>query len=146
MRFPSLDIASQRVARLASGVQALAREDPDLDFSHVQLPCTLWRVVEANPTQQLDDLLLAERIDQAFLEVGVQIVQDQVPAPGRFVGRVEQVPDQRDKIGFAASLRDDDSSATRIGLNGDEQVGQRRDKPHHFAPGFEAVFLASGEP
>ena len=51
--FPSLDVASQRVARLASGVQALAREDPDLPFSHVQPTGMLWRVVEANPTHVL---------------------------------------------------------------------------------------------
>jgi hypothetical protein len=121
--FPSFDVASQRVARLASGVQALAREDPDLDFSHVQPTGMLWRVVEANPTQQLGGLLLTQRIDEAFLEVGVEIVQDQVHASGRFIGRVEQVLDEGDEIGLAASPRDDDSSAARLGLNGDKQAG-----------------------
>ena len=107
---PSLDIASQRLACLASGVQALAREDADLDFGHVQPTRMLWRVVEANPAQQLGGLLLTERIDEAFLEVGVEIVQDQMQTPRRFVGRVEQVLDEGGEIGLAASLGDDDSA------------------------------------
>ena len=102
----------------------------------------LWRVVEANPTQQLVDLLLTERIGRAFLEVGVQIVQAQVRASGRFVGRVETVLDQGDETGLGASLGDDESSATCFELNGDEQVGQRCDAPHHFAPRCEAVFFS----
>ena len=75
---PCVDFALQKLRAGDAAIQALAAEDADLDFRHVQPARVLGRVVKAHATQQLVGRALAQHIVEALPEVNVQVV----PAPG----------------------------------------------------------------
>ena len=119
---PSLDMTLKGIARAEAHVQTLAREDSDLDLGHVQPTGVLGRVMESDSAQQLGGPARTQDIDEAFCEVGVQIVQHQVQASGRTVSGRQKVAHKGDEVGLAAMVGYDNRSRAHFGLNGHEQV------------------------
>jgi hypothetical protein len=121
---PGIHFSPQQVLAGDAPVQTLATEDADLDFRHVQ-PAGVFRgVVELYPAQKLGGGTFAQDIVEAFLEVGVQVVEYQVHPTRLGIRANEQFLDEGDEVGFATMIGDADDSLPRFGLNGDEQVGR----------------------
>src|SRR6266545_1623739 len=82
-------------------IQALAPECSDLDFGHVQPTGVLRGVVKHHPPQQPLGGLAAERFDEAFAEMDVEVVDDEMDAPGRAIDVADEVLGERNEIELA---------------------------------------------
>nr|WP_041946197.1 hypothetical protein [Variovorax paradoxus] len=98
---PGIDFASQELLAGEVAVQALAREDADLDFCHVEPTCVLGRVVKAHPAQQRVGRAHSQHIVEAFPEVNVQVVQHEVNAACRRISVGEKCLDEADEVCLA---------------------------------------------
>ena len=61
-----IDLRAQQLPAWNAAVQALAAEDTDLDFGHVEPALVLGRVVELHPAQQLGGSALAQHVVEAL--------------------------------------------------------------------------------
>ena len=98
---PSIDFASQKLLTWEAAVQALAREDADLDLCHVEPTCVLGRVVKAHPAQQRAGRARSQHIVEASPEVNVQVVQHEVNAVRRRISVGEKCLDEADEVRLA---------------------------------------------
>src|SRR6266545_4176889 len=99
-----------------------AGENADLDFSHVQPTGVFRGGVKLHPMQQPSCCLVAENVDEALAEVGVEIVQDQMNAPRGAVDALDQVSSEGHEVGLAAMLGHRDGAPSGLRTNGHEQV------------------------
>src|SRR6266403_3351302 len=79
--FPSHDLGSKQSAIGQTPIKALASEDTDLDFRHVEPTAVLRRVVKYDATQQGLRGSDAEHLLKADTEMGIEVVQDEMNAP-----------------------------------------------------------------
>jgi len=93
-------------------VQALAAQNADLDFGHVQPARMRWRVMKDYASQQAPSSGFAQNVLKAPAKVRIEIVGHQMNAARRAVYTVDQVSDKCDEVGFAAVVGNTDGSAT----------------------------------
>ena len=120
---PCIDLGLQGFCGVNSPIQALTGEDADFDFGHVQPARVLGRVVELHSAQQPGGPALSQHVVEAFLEVDIQVVQNEVNATGLGACPREQVVDEGDEVNLSPALGDRDHAPSGLGLNGHEQVG-----------------------
>src|ERR1700719_439200 len=121
---PGADFLAQGVVIRHAPLQALAGERGDFDFGDVQPAPVLGRVVEDDPAQQLASCWHAQDVLEAATKVGVQVIHDEMYAPGTAVDALQQVAHEHDEIELAAAFGDRDRAPARFGLDGDEQMGR----------------------
>ena len=112
---PSIDFSAQYLLAGHASIQALTAEDADLDLGHVQPTRVLGRVVELHPAQEFGSGRFTQHIVEAFLEVGVQVVQDQMHPTRLGIRADKQLLDEGDEVGLAAMVGDADDSLSRLG-------------------------------
>ena len=121
---PRVDFALKKLSTGDAPLQALTTEDADLDFRHVQPTRVLRRVVELHPAQEFGGGTLAQDVIEAFLEMGIQVVQYQMHPTRLGIRANEQFLDEGDEVDLATVIGDADDSLPRLGLDGDEQIGR----------------------
>ena len=120
---PGIDFGAKYLLAGHAPVQALTTEDADLDLRHVQPTRVLRRVVKLHPAQEFGGGTFAQDVVEAFLEMGVQVVEYQMHPTRLGVCAAEQPLNELDEVDLAAMIGDADDSLPRLGLDGDEQVG-----------------------
>lgn len=98
---PDIGFTSQKSLVGHATVQALTCEDADFDLNHGQPARVLGRAVKARPTQQHVDRSPAQHVVEAFLRVGVQVIQHKVNAACRLVRFGREYLDEADEVGLA---------------------------------------------
>ena len=76
----------------------------------------------SHAAQQLSRRPRAENLDEAFAEMGVEIVQDQMNAPRPAVDALDQVSGEGHEVGLAAVLGHLDGAPSGLRTDGHEQV------------------------
>ena len=100
---PGVDFRPQKVLAGDTPVQTLAAEDADLDFRHVQPTGVLGRVVELHATQEFGGGTLTQDVVEAFLEMGVQVIEHQVHPTRLGIRPNEQPLDEGDEVSLATT-------------------------------------------
>src|SRR5436309_6718791 len=119
---PSHDLGSKQSAIGQTSIKALAIEDTDLDFGHVEPTAVLRRVVKYDTTQQGLRGGDPEYLLEADAEVRIEVVQDQMNAPCRGVDVVEQIFDEGHEVDLGTVIGHHHGTAPALRLDGDEQV------------------------
>ena len=77
---PSVDLGNEGVAAWQASIQALAIQNADFDFDHVEPTGVFRGVVKHGATQKCFRLLDPEHFLEALAEVGIEVVHDQMDA------------------------------------------------------------------
>ena len=127
----SFDVATllprRDVRRQGGGIgdapaDALAVENSDLDFGHVQPTSVLGRVVELNPPQKGFGLPGTQDFDKGPTEMRVQVVENQMDAAGGGIHRISQMADEADEIVLGALRGHLDLALATLRFDGNEEV------------------------
>ena len=100
--------------------QALALQNPDLDLGHIQPARMLGGVVKLNPAQQCSGRLHTKHLLEAFAQMRVEIVQDQVNLAYVAIPAAQQPADESDEIHLGAPGGDLHEAALAARLDGDK--------------------------
>ncbi len=119
---PGIDFRDESGLVWKSSIEALAIQDADLDFSHVEPTGVLRGVVEDDPMQKCLSLFDAEDFFEALAKVGIKVVHDPVDTVSGVIHLFEQVANEGNEIGFGAMRGHPDGAASALGLHGHKQI------------------------
>lgn len=117
-------------------VQALARQDTDFNFGHIEPRSMNGSVMKAHPAHKPVRLKEAERFDQGLIGMGIEVIQDQLNALGIRIEHIGQIAYGLGKIGFGPAFGQPHVPLT----------GQRFDHHEQIARAASPIFviLATG--
>lgn len=119
---PRIDFSGEQGPVGQTPIKTLAIQYADLDFSHIEPTGVLRGVVKYNAAQKCLRFFDVEHFLEAFAEVGVEVVQDQMDAACCGIDLFEQELDKCDEINFGTAIRDHNGAASAFGLYRYEQV------------------------
>src|SRR5437762_2420455 len=119
---PSHDFGREQSAIGQTPIKALAIEDADLDFRHVEPAAVLRRVVKFNATQQGLRGGDAEHLLETDAEVGIEVIQDEMNAPRRGIDVVEQMLDEGHEVDLGTVIGHHHGTVSALRLDGDKQI------------------------
>src|SRR5882757_3946100 len=119
---PSRHLAGERSLLGTTARQALALQDTDLDFGHVQPARMIRRVVELDPAQQCCGHLYAEHFFEAGTQMRVEIVHHQVNLACLGIPAAQEPTDKANEVDLGAPGGDLRKPALTARLDGDKDV------------------------
>src|ERR1700738_883112 len=102
--------------------QALALQDADLDFGHVQPARMVRRVVEGDPAQQCRGRLYAEHFFEAGAQMRVEMVHHKVNLACLGIPAAQEPTDKADEVDLGAPGGDLREPPLTARLDGDKDV------------------------
>lgn len=119
---PGIDFVNERGSVGQASVKALAVEDADFNFRHVEPTGVLWGVVEYYAPQQRFRLFDTEHFLEALGEMGVEVVHDQVDTTRRSVDIFEQVPNEGNEVRLGTAISHDNGTSCPLRFHCHEKV------------------------
>src|SRR5882672_490049 len=123
---PGHDLGCEQSAIGNTPIKALAIEDTNLHFRHVEPTAVLRRVVKDDAPQEGVGGVDAEHLLEADAKMGIEVVHDQMHAPCRGVDLVEQMLDEGHEVDLGTVIGHPRGTASALRLDGDEQVAGAR--------------------
>ena len=117
---PGIDFASERGTVWQAAIEALAIEDADFDFRHIQPTGVLWRVVKDDASQEFVGGADAKHLLEAFAEMRVQVVEYQVNATRSRIDLFDQILHEGHEIRFGAVVGNTHGPSPTFGFDGHE--------------------------
>lgn len=121
-RFRLAAASITRIVWSATQRGALAFENADLYFCHIQPAGVGRRVVVFGPAQQVGGGLGAEPLLETAAQMAVEAVQHQADLADFIVSAVRHAPDKAAEISLSAPLRDLRMAFPVVRLDGDEDI------------------------
>src|SRR6266404_455261 len=119
---PGTDLATDRSQVRHASIQALSREDADLDLGHVQPAGVRGRVVKLDTAQQAPCSLDTEHFLKAAAKVGIEVVHHQMYPAGGTVDVFEQMAGKSHKVRLGASLGHEHAAPASLGFDRHKQI------------------------
>lgn len=104
-----------------SAVKTLFGQDRDFDFSHIEPPRMLGRVMPGNALEEFAGLLTAECFDQRLGVVSIQIVEHQMNPPGLGI-TLQEITDEPREVSPPALPASLNEPFAGLGFYGDKQT------------------------
>ncbi len=129
---PGIDLSNERGSIWQAPIQTLAIQNTNFDFRHVEPTGVFRGVVKVDATQQFLRVLDAEYFLEAFAEVDIEVVHDQMNTACFGIDLFEQVPDEGHELEFGAAVGDQDCSPPALGFHRHEQIERICARPIDF--------------
>jgi len=119
---PGVDLGNDGVAVRQTPIQALAIQDANFNFRHIE-PTGVFRGVVKYDTAQEDFRFFdAEHVLETLAEMGIEIIHDQMDVASCGIDLFEQIANEGYKVQFGPVVSDQNCSPSAFGLHRHKQI------------------------